>query len=133
MKLADILTNKFLRLFTPALIIFSIWFFFKDRFSSTDSRINKMQCETEKKVIQENLNGVVVKNYRDPNNRDVRTLKYLNGSDTLISKIFYYETSEFFEYLKSDDQIKKESGSLKFTMTRNGKDTTHILNYGCKE
>jgi len=133
MKLDDILTNKFLRLFVPALIVFLIWFFLKDNFSSANSTIASMQCETQREILKENLNAVVVMNYRDSNNRDVRTLKCWSGYDTLISKMFYYETSDFFNYLKPGDHVKKEAGSLKLRVSRDNKDTIHFLKYDCKE
>jgi hypothetical protein len=131
-KLDNVLMNRFLKAIVPSFIVFLFWLFFKDRLSSVDSTINKMQCATEKEVMQESLNGVVVTSYRDAKNRDVRTLNYLSDADTLVSKIFYYETGDVFNYLKSGDSVRKESGSLEFTITRNGADTTYVLKYACK-
>lgn len=133
MDIDNLLTNKFLRFVIPGLIVFVIWFSFKENFSGLDNAIKRVQCRNQKEARQESLSGILVSKYLDANKKDVRTIRYLNDKDTLISKVFFHEITDFYEYLQIGDSIKKTSDKLEFKVSRNGYDTTHILNYGCKE
>jgi hypothetical protein len=133
MNIDNLLTNKFLRFTIPGVILIVIWFLFKDNLSGLDGTIKRIQCRNQKEAIQENVSGVLVSKYLDADLKDVRTIKYLNGKDTLVSKLFFHEITDFYEYLQVGDSINKTSGKLDFIVTRNGNDTTYILNYGCKK
>jgi hypothetical protein len=133
MDIDDLLTNKFLRFVVPGIILFVIWFFFRGNFSGMDSTMKRIQCRNQKEALQENVWGVLVSKYLDTTKKDVRTIKYFDNKDTLISKVFFHEISDFYEYLQAGDSIVKEKGKLEFKISRNGYDTTYTLNYGCKE
>ena len=133
MNIDRILTNKFLRILIPGLLVFAIWFSFKGNISSLDNMIERIQCRNQKEAIHVNLSGLLVAKYRDSNNKDVRTIRYFDGKDTVLSEIYFHEISDFYEFLQIGDSIRKMSGDLRFVVSRNGYDTTHILNYGCKE
>jgi hypothetical protein len=133
MDIDNLLTNKFLRFVIPGVIIVVFWFLFGKNFSGMDNAIKRIQCRNQKEALQENVSGILVSKYLDADKKDVRTIKFLENNDTVISKIFYHEITDFYEYLQIGDTIKKASGKLEFKVSRNGYDTTYMLNYGCKE
>lgn len=133
MDIDKLLTNKFLRFVIPGVIVFVIWFLFKDNFSGLDNAIKRIQCRNQKEGLQESVSGILVSKYLDAEKKGAKTIKYINGKDTLISEVFFNEITDFYEYLQIGDSITKTSGKLEFNVSRNGYDSTYTLNYGCKE
>ncbi len=132
MTLNDFLQNRWYRVIVPAIIFVLIWVFLRDRFSLLDYSINKQRCETQTQIKSEELLGVLIMKYRDEKARNVRTIKCLVERDTIISEMFFFEGTDFYEYLKPGDSLVKHSQSLDLTVIRNEKDTVHHLFYGCK-
>jgi hypothetical protein len=128
-----LLTNK-LSFIISMIMGITIWFLFKDAFLNLDDMVNKLRCESQKEAMKENIKrGVILSKYLDKDQRNLRTIKYVNGNDTLVSEIFFYEGSDFYEYLHVGDSIRKESGSLKFFVKRDGRDSSYVLYYGCEK
>jgi len=119
--------NKLLRWLISGVIFCAIWIIFKDNLSTRIAR--KKQCEGRDEIIRLDVDGIITSKYRDK--RNLRHFRYLAGGDTVDSDIFVVEGSDFYNYLKEGDSIKKESGTLLFKVTRFGHDTVHTLRYGC--
>ena len=129
MKLDEILTNKYLRFLIPLLVAIPIMFYFKGTLNIPIQ--NRLQCREEKKVLTETITGIVISNFRDFENKRLRTLIYRNGRDTVRSTIFFYEVTDFFSYLEPGDTVRKKSGSLVLSVKGIKKDSVYVLNYGC--
>ena len=95
--------------------------------------VNERRCSFEKKVNDQMLKGLLILKYDDKKARDLRTLKVLVGKDTINSEMFYYEATDFYEYLEPGDSLIKDKGSLQIKLIRDGKRKVHHLYYACEK
>ncbi|MBK0403926.1 hypothetical protein I5M27_13100 [Adhaeribacter sp. BT258] len=105
---------------------------FKIDIGNTESRINKKNCEDEKKLKAERIQGVVTSKFADE--RGVKFFKYVSGSDTLISQ-WALLNPKTYNFLQVGDSILKENGSLEFKINRTALNTTFIyyIDWDCNE
>lgn len=130
MKIEEILTNKFLRFVIPGIIFFFGWNIYRNNFSRLDSTVKRINCEKTDRFRGLGINGIISTLYKDE--RKLRRVKITTKTGIIDNDIFFVEGSDFYDYLKEGDSVNKEIGSLELKVRRAGKDTVHVLYYGCK-
>jgi hypothetical protein len=77
--------------------------------------------------------GIVIKKLHDAPNHNYETVRYIDSEGQKETTVFVFEKSGCYSYLQERDSIFKDGGSFVFRISHQGKDTSFILNYGCKK
>ncbi|MEO9802795.1 MAG: hypothetical protein ABJF04_06090 [Reichenbachiella sp.] len=89
------------------------------------------QCEFTNQIKQKNIEGTLIRAFRDKKNHFDETIEFVYQGDTIRSNMFILEQTSVFNKLKPGDFILKESGYLNFNRFRNGEKKVFKLDYGC--
>jgi len=90
---------------------------------------NEKNCLHSRNVKNFSYKGVITDKYVDTNNHSYPILIVDESTEIDLTN----EISGLFDYIRISDKIEKKSGSYKFIITRDNKQTSYILNYGCDE
>lgn len=74
--------------------------------------------------------GVIIKKFEDKQNHSLNVLQIKEQDDTTYFRT-HKDNCSLFQYAKTGDSIKKESGTLKVKIRRNNKDSVKMLRFKC--
>lgn len=131
MYLPSLFTNKVFLSITAfvALVWLFLWMIDIDVIN-VKGRINDKFCEREQIIKKEAISGVVVSKFKDE--RRSSFFKYASNHDTIVSPLGFLN-DENFDHIHLGDTIIKEDGSLIFKIIRNGSESIHQLDLGCRD
>ena len=87
------------------------------------NNISKIRNEIYEQFKYQKFNGLVIKKYLDSNDHECPHLVIENFNNTLYDNLFSFDSSGFYNFIKLNDTVKKDSGSLDIYIKNNLLDT----------
>ncbi|KAA8484051.1 hypothetical protein BDE36_3576 [Arcticibacter tournemirensis] len=87
---------------------------------------HSLACEELEEFKEENIKGFVERKYFDESNHNCKTIKLSN--QTIVLGV---DTSNFFSYLNTGDEVVKRRGTDTVVVSRTGGQKAFKLYFGC--
>lgn len=100
-------------------------------FVSKDRIMNNLNCEDEKRVLDESINGIVTAKFRDKENHMVETIEYRNEAGSHKSLLFMNDRSGAYDFVILGDSLLKNPKSLDVKIVRDSSEANYRLDFGC--
>lgn len=90
-------------------------------------------CDLTEEYKIDNLQGTVVRKYRDSRNHNYKTVEIQEENHKILKRNLTSDLSGLYEYISVGDSVYKPSGTLKILVIRGNEKKYFTIDFGCKE